>query len=63
MFDWNGDLMWSGVDVAGQTMSYEIFTYNGSQVIAVWTGSFNGGGYGDGYGLIVDNTYKVIATV
>ncbi|KAL7412593.1 ASST-domain-containing protein [Mrakia frigida] len=59
----NGALLWSGIEVIGQTMSFEVTTYNNQTVLATWTGSFNSNGFGSGRGLILDNTYSVIGNV
>ncbi|ORX39567.1 ASST-domain-containing protein [Kockovaella imperatae] len=63
IFDPYGELVWSGANISGQTLSYNIFTYNGSQVIGVWTGQFEGSGYGMGYDLVLDTAYNTVATI
>ena len=63
MFDYQGELVWDGTGLIGQTMAFQTYVYNSSSVIAVWQGLFNGAGYGDGVSLLVDDTYRIIAEV
>lgn len=61
-----GEVIWDGTAEPynfGQGMSFEPALYMGQQVIAFWQGQFFGGGYGDGYGLILNSSYGVIANV
>jgi hypothetical protein len=59
---WDGDSVWDGSQY-GQTMAYSVQTYNKSSVLAIWSGAFNANGYGDGYGLILNDRYEMIANV
>ncbi|WVQ75971.1 hypothetical protein IAR50_005607 [Cryptococcus sp. DSM 104548] len=64
IYDSNGEVVWHGKEAGvGQTMSFSVGTYQGEQVIATWGGSFNSNGYGDGQGLIFDQTYSLIANI
>ncbi|ODO07950.1 hypothetical protein I350_03532 [Cryptococcus amylolentus CBS 6273] len=64
IYDSNGEVVWHGKEAGvGQTMSFSVGTYQREQVIATWGGSFNSNGYGDGHGLIFDQTYSLIANL
>ena len=57
-----GELIWSGAQY-GESGSYSHQTYLNQSVIALWVGKFNGGGWGDGYDLLIYQTYTVVANV
>ena len=62
----NGEIVWDGTAEPynfDQSMSFEPGSYMGQNVIALWQGTFFGAGYGDGYGLILNTSYDVIANV
>lgn len=64
--DADGELVWDGTAEPWnfrQTMTFTPFMYQNQSVLALWQGKFNSGGYGDGYGLILDETYSVVANV
>lgn len=64
--DANGELIWDGTAEPWnfrQSMSFTPFVYQGQPVLALWQGEFNPGGYGNGYGLILDETYSVVANI
>jgi hypothetical protein len=62
----DGQLVWDGTAEPynfGQAMAFEPGTYKGEEVLALWQGQFFGGGYGNGYGLILNASYDVVANV
>lgn len=62
IFTADGDLVWDGSSY-GQAMSFTPFMYKGQPVIALWQGEFNGNGYGMGHGLLINQSYDVIANM
>lgn len=62
IYDAYGDLIWDG-SAYGESMSFATYTYQNNTVIALWQGSFNSAGYGSGHGLLLDDTYSVIANM
>lgn len=62
----DGQLVWDGTaapyNIRG-AISYEPGTYKGKNVIGLWQGAFFPGGYGSGYGLVLDSSYNVIANM
>ena len=62
----DGEVIWDGTAEPfnfDQSMVFEPSLYMGQNVLALWQGTFFGGGYGDGYGLILNTSYHVIANV
>lgn len=61
-----GGLVWDG-NVApfnlGHAMSYAPGTYQNQSVLALWQGQIQPGGWGTGYGLILNDKYEVVANV
>lgn len=47
----------------GQSMSFQVGQYKGEEVIALWQGQFNAGGYGSGRGLLLNSSYDVVANM
>lgn len=47
----------------GQAMSFQVGQYKEEEVIALWQGQFNAGGYGSGRGLLLNSSYDVVANV
>lgn len=47
----------------GQSMSFQVGQYKGEDVIALWQGQFNAGGYGSGRGLLLNSSYDVVANM
>ena len=62
IFDGSGEMVWDGSEW-GQTMTFSVETYQGEPVLAVWTGAFNAGGWGDGKQVLLDTSYRNIANV
>lgn len=62
IFNWDGELVWDGSEY-GEAMSFAPFKYQDQDVIALWQGEFNSNGYGSGYGLVLDQSYSVVANV
>ena len=62
LLDWSGGLVWDGAEY-GEAMDFSVQTYLGNQVIALWVGQFNTGGYGQGHVLLLDQTYTVVANM
>lgn len=44
-------------------MTFTPTTYQNQSVLALWQGEFNPSGYGNGYGLLLDETYTVVANI
>lgn len=60
----SGDVVMCGKEFGiSQTMSFSVGNYQGNQAIATWGGQFKGNGYGNGFGLIYDQTYNLIANM
>ena len=62
----DGQIVWDGTAEPynfGQAMAFEPGMYKGEEVLALWQGTFFGGGYGDGYGLILNSSYDIVANV
>lgn len=47
----------------GQSMSFQVGQYKGEEVIALWQGSIQGGGYGSGRGLVLNGSYDVVGNM
>ena len=62
LLDWSGGLVWDGAEY-GEAMDFSVQTYLGNEVIALWVGQFNTGGYGQGHVLLLDQTYTVVANM
>lgn len=62
IFDGDGTLVWDGSEL-GQSMSFTPKTYKGMPVLALWQGDFNGNGYGMGHGLLINESYQIIANM
>lgn len=66
IFDEAGELVWDGTAPPynyGHAMSFTPFKYQGQDVLALWQGKFSPAGYGDGFGLILDTSYNVVANI
>lgn len=57
--EWDGELVWDGAEF-GEAMSFTPVTFRGEPAIAIWQGAFNRAGYGNGRGLVLDRSYKVV---
>lgn len=44
-------------------MSFQQMSYQGEDVLGMWVGAFNSGGWGDGYSILLDRTYTQIANM
>lgn len=62
IYDAYGNMIWDG-SAYGEAMSFTPFTYQNQSVIALWQGEFHEAGYGTGHGLLLDETYSVIANM
>ena len=62
----DGQLIWDGSAPPynfGQALAFEPGMYTGEEVLALWQGQFFGGGYGNGFGLILNGSYDIVANV
>ncbi|WVQ98406.1 hypothetical protein IAU59_005529 [Kwoniella sp. CBS 9459] len=62
----DGEVVWFGAAPEfgyAQSMAFQTGYHKGEQVIAIWDGQFNAAGYGNGFGIILDQTYKPIANL
>lgn len=62
IFSGDGELIWDGSEF-GQAMSFTPKMYKGQPVIAMWQGEFNANGYGMGHGLLINQSYQVVANM
>lgn len=62
IIDWEGNLIYDA-SAYGQTMSFQQMSYQGEDVLGMWVGAFNSGGWGDGYSILLDRTYTQIANM
>lgn len=59
----DGQLIWFNPDVDASQMNLDLQTYQGREFLTWWQGHINGAGYGQGMGLIVDDSYQTIHEV
>jgi hypothetical protein len=62
----DGQIVWDGTAEPfnfEQAMAFEPGMYKGQDVLALWQGQFFGGGYGSGYGLVLNESYGIVANV
>lgn len=62
IFDSLGELIWDG-SVYGESMAFSPATYQDQPVIALWNGKFDKRGFGDGHGLVLNQSYAVVANL
>ncbi|OCF44771.1 hypothetical protein I317_01461 [Kwoniella heveanensis CBS 569] len=62
----DGEVVWFGAAEEfgyAQSMAFQTGYYKGQQVITIWDGRFNAAGYGNGFGIILDQSYSLIANL
>ncbi|KAE9406703.1 hypothetical protein BT96DRAFT_987257 [Gymnopus androsaceus JB14] len=62
IYDSNGFLVWDGT-AFGETLVFQVETYQGEPVIVSWSGDELATGVGNGTISIINNKYELIATV
>ena len=64
IMDTTGELVWFSPDTLNQSkLDFERQTYQGKPVLTWFQGRVISGGYGEGVGIIADDTYRVIHTI
>ncbi|KIK53830.1 hypothetical protein GYMLUDRAFT_1024840 [Collybiopsis luxurians FD-317 M1] len=61
MFDNDGHLVWDASSVYGETLVFQVETFQGEPHIVVWSGDLLGSGVGSGYINLVNSKYELVA--
>lgn len=60
IFDNEGQLIWDG-SAYGETLVFQVETYQGEPHIVVWSGNMLASGVGSGYQNIINSKYQLVA--
>ncbi|KAJ3822750.1 ASST-domain-containing protein [Lentinula raphanica] len=60
IYDQSGSLVWDG-SIYGPTLSFSVVTYLGEPHIILWTGTATSAGVGNGYNILLDSKYDLVA--
>ncbi|EJT96609.1 hypothetical protein DACRYDRAFT_112558 [Dacryopinax primogenitus] len=63
ILDNNGSTVWSGEIDWGNSMDLIVQEYQGQPVLSFFQGTFSSAGFGEGYWVVLDQSYNVLTTV